>query len=163
MAMINPLHEEFGQFHFALEATQTPNRYRLKRFPRFGSVYTFMLPHDGIVTLTSYDPNCHLPEPRYLQLHAAIGNILHASGRAEKIEELIRDLGETGSLTLSKDGSTNVGDLLSVSRLSLLASNSRPMNSKVGQPSCHCKGCHSRQEGQTQYSNPCKSESLNSS
>ena len=83
------------------------------------------------MTLTSHDPNCHLPEPLYLQLHAAIGNILHASGRVDKIEKLIGDLRETGGLGLSKDGSTNVGYLLSVSQLSLLASDSHPIHSKV--------------------------------
>ncbi|CAI7635089.1 unnamed protein product [Penicillium viridicatum] len=132
MMMIAPLHEEFARFHFVLEATETPNRYRLKQFPRFASDYTtIFFPRDGIVTLTSHDPNCHLPEPLYLQLHTAIGNILHASGRVDKIEKLIGDLRETGGFGLSKDGSTNVGDLLSVSQLSLLASDSRPIHSKV--------------------------------
>lgn len=41
-----------------------------------------------------------IPEHRYLQLHAAIGNVLHA--RVEKIGKLIRDLGETGGLALSR-------------------------------------------------------------
>lgn len=122
MSLITPLYEEFGRFHFVLEATLTPNWYRLKHFPRFASVYRFLLPRDGIVTLTNYDHDHHLPEPLYLKLHAAIGNILHASGRAERIENLLRDLRETDGLVLAKDGSTNVGDLLSVSRLSLLAS-----------------------------------------
>lgn len=85
------------------------------------------------MTLTSNDPDCHLSEHRYLQLYAAVGNILHASGWVENIGKLIRDLGETGGLALSKDGSTNVGDLLSVSRLSLLASDSHPIYSKVEQ------------------------------
>jgi hypothetical protein len=40
MLMIPPLREEFGLFHFVLEDTPTPNRYRLKLFPRFASIYT---------------------------------------------------------------------------------------------------------------------------
>ena len=39
-----------------------------------------------------------------------------ASGRAEVIEKLLRDLG------LARDGSINIGDLLSVSRLSIPSS-----------------------------------------
>ncbi|KAJ5871705.1 uncharacterized protein N7529_004058 [Penicillium soppii] len=133
MMMLTPLHEEFGLFHFVLEDTPTLDRYRLKLFPRFASIYTSLLPRDRVITLTSHDPLFHLPRAEHLQLHAAIGNILHASGRAESIEKLIRDLGETGGSALSKDGSTNISDLLSVSHLSLLASNSRPTDSKVQQ------------------------------
>ncbi|OQE96248.1 hypothetical protein PENNAL_c0001G06524 [Penicillium nalgiovense] len=131
--MLAPLHVEFGLFHFVFETTSIPNRYRLKSFPRFSSVYALFLPHDRVVTFTTHGHDYDLPEPRYLQLHAAIGNILYASSRAERIEKLMRDLGGTGGLALSKDGSTNIGDLLSVSQLSLLASNSRPTDSKVQQ------------------------------
>jgi hypothetical protein len=139
MMMITPLHEEFGLFHLVLEDTPTPNRYRLKLFPRFASIYTPLLPSNRVITLTSHDPLFHLPGAKHLQLHAAIGNILHASGRAESIEKLIRDLGETGGSALSKDGSTNISDLLSVSHLSLLASNSRPTDSKVQQQRAHAR------------------------
>jgi hypothetical protein len=132
MMMLTPLHEEFGLFHFVLEDTPTPNRYRLKLFPRFGSAYARLLP-SNFVTLTSHDPRFHLPGAKHLQLHAAIGNILHASGRAESIGKLIRDLRETGGSALSKDGSTSISDLFSVSHLSLLASNSRPTQSNVQQ------------------------------
>ncbi|KAJ5790583.1 uncharacterized protein N7518_007594, partial [Penicillium psychrosexuale] len=78
------------------------------------------LRRDGfrIVTLTSHDGRFPLPEVQYLQLHAAVGNILHASGRAESIEKLIRHLEESDSSVLAKDGSTNISDLLSVSDLS---------------------------------------------
>ncbi|KAL5333617.1 hypothetical protein BJX70DRAFT_380426 [Aspergillus crustosus] len=133
MMMVTPIHEEFGRFHFVLEDTPTPNRYRLKVFPRFASLYIPLLPSNRFVILTSHDPLFPLPRAKNLQLHAAIGNILHASGRAESIEKLIRDLGETGGSALSKDGSTNISDLLSVSNLSLLASSSRPTDSKEQQ------------------------------
>ncbi|KXG48990.1 uncharacterized protein PGRI_028600 [Penicillium griseofulvum] len=133
MMMTTPIHEEFGLFHFVFEDTTTPNCYHLKLFPRFGSGYIPLLPSNRIVTLTSHDPRFSLPRAKHLQLHAAIGNILHASGRGEKIEKLIRDLEEVGGSALSKDGSTNISDLLSVTHLSLLASNSRPTESKVPQ------------------------------
>ena len=58
----------------------------------------------------------------YLAVHAAIGNILHASGRAEVIGKLLYDLGNAGGLGLANDGSTNIGDLLSMTRLSTLSS-----------------------------------------
>lgn len=124
MMMINPLHVEFGAFHFILEPTSTPDRYHLKTFPSFASVYSIHLPHDRVVILKSHDPDFPLPAVKHLQLHAAIGNILHASGRAKIFEKLTRDLDAS---VISKDGSTDLGNLLSVSVLSLLASDSRSL------------------------------------
>lgn len=119
MMMMAFLHREFGDFNFVLEATGTVNRYRIKTFPRFSSVLLHNLPRDGIVTITSNDGRFPLPEPHLIAVHAAIGNILHLSGRGEKIQHLKRDL-EDMSGPLARDGSTNIGDLLSVSELSLL-------------------------------------------
>ncbi|KAJ5804242.1 uncharacterized protein N7518_000545 [Penicillium psychrosexuale] len=120
MMMLSPLHEEFGHFRFVFEASETPNRYRLKMFPNFSSYLTQLLPRN-IVTITSRDHHYRLPSPIILAVHAAIGNILHASGRADIFEKLMYDFRDTGCL-LAKDGSTNIGGLLSVSRLSVLSS-----------------------------------------
>ncbi|KAJ5675368.1 hypothetical protein N7462_008265 [Penicillium macrosclerotiorum] len=122
MIMITPLQEEFGRFRFVLEDTPTPNRYRIKLSPRFASIYTPLLPSNMVITLTSHDHRFHLPKAKYLQFHTAIGNILDASGRAEGIEKLIRDLGDTSSPALANDGSTNIGDLLSISHTYFAAS-----------------------------------------
>jgi hypothetical protein len=122
MMMLSSLHVEFGNFEVIFEATETPNRYRLKTFPTFSSYFLSSLPSDKVVTLTCCDNRYPLPNPIYLAVHAAIGNILHASGRAEVIDKLVRDLGDAGGLGLAKDGSTNIGDLLSVSQLSILSS-----------------------------------------
>lgn len=112
MMMVEPFHGEFGRFHFVLEATSTPHQYHIRTFPRFSSVCEFSLPKDRLVSLTNQYPRVDLPRAVHLELHAAIGNILHASRRAETIEKLIRDLGETGG-SLSQDGSTNISNLLS--------------------------------------------------
>lgn len=122
MMMISPFHEEFEHFRFIFEATETPNRYRLKTFPCFASGYAQFLPHDNIVTFSSHDNHYALPNAIHLAVHAAIGNILHATSRGRKIEKLMRDLEDHGSLGLAKDGSTKVSDLLSVSSLSILSS-----------------------------------------
>jgi hypothetical protein len=133
MMMVNAFHGEFGRFHFVLEATSTPHQYPIKSFPCLASVCELALPRDRLVLLTNQYPRVDLPGAVHLKLHAAIGKILHASGRAETIERLIRDLGETGGSVLSQDGSTNISNLLSVSCLSLLASSSRPTDRKVKQ------------------------------
>lgn len=125
MMMLQPLHQQFGSFHLVLESTMTPNRYRVKTFPSFPPVYLYHLLPERVITLTSHDRRYPLPAAKYLELHAAIGNILHASGRGELIEKLMRDLGDNGGTitVLRKDGNMDLGALLSVSGLSLLASN----------------------------------------
>lgn len=49
-------------------------------------------------------PDLRVPDPRYLQLHAACSKIAHASGAAEFIEEFLADYEELK--TLSRDGSS---------------------------------------------------------
>ncbi|KAF7121679.1 hypothetical protein CNMCM5793_009151 [Aspergillus hiratsukae] len=53
-----------------------------------------------------------LPSPKLLQLHCAVANILHATGRGEKLGRILRDYGATGAL--ARDGSTIISELLSV-------------------------------------------------
>ncbi|PYI03832.1 hypothetical protein BO78DRAFT_274935, partial [Aspergillus sclerotiicarbonarius CBS 121057] len=115
------LHHEFTSFNFILEPTSTPNQYHFKPLPSFSTVYLPMLPNNGtelVVTLTSHDGRYRPPDPVLLAFHAAIGNILHLSGRGEIIKDLKRDLEDMDRL--ASDGSTRIGDLLSVSKLSLL-------------------------------------------
>jgi hypothetical protein len=127
MTLIPPLHSQFGQFRFVLEETETPSQYRVKKFSTFASYYASMLPQT--VSFTNHDPQHDLPNRELVAVHAAIGNILHASGRAEVIEKLVKDLGECGGM-LARDGSTNVGDLLSVSMLSRLSSASNSIKAE---------------------------------
>jgi hypothetical protein len=54
------------------------------------------------------------PNPTFFAVHAAIGNILHLTGRGETIEKLTRDLSDNSAL-LAHDGHCA---LLSVSKLS---------------------------------------------
>lgn len=119
MMVFQPFHREFREFNFVFEATETLHRYRIKTFPRLSSVLLMHLPPDRLVTFTNHDERYSLPDPIILQIHSAIGNILHLTGRGEKIELLKRDLEEMGQ-GLARDGSTPIGDLLSVSSLSLL-------------------------------------------
>lgn len=62
-----------------------------------------------------------LPDPALLKIHACIGNFLHISGQAEIIDKVLKDLEDCGGL--APDGSSNLEDLLAVSRLSLLPTN----------------------------------------
>ncbi|KAJ5668697.1 hypothetical protein N7462_009767 [Penicillium macrosclerotiorum] len=116
--MVAPLHVEFGKFHFILEQTASENRYTVKRFNNFAKLCEIFL--SETVSFSSHNTSYALPSPELIALHAAVGNILHASGQAEKIEKLLRDLADTR--TIAWDGSTNLGALLSVSQLSLYTS-----------------------------------------
>jgi hypothetical protein len=125
MMMVDPFYSEFTRFHFVLEATSTPHQYHIKTFPRLASVCRLALRRDRLVSLANEYPQVDLPGAIHLELHAAIGNILHASGRAETVKKILRDLGETDGV-LSQDGSMKITNLISVTSLSLLASSSAP-------------------------------------
>lgn len=64
-----------------------------------------------------------VPNKSLLAVHAAVGEILHASGHGERIEETMKRLEGSDSHALATDGSTNVEELLSITGLSLLATN----------------------------------------
>ena len=116
------LHQEFGRFSFILEETNVSGRYRVKTFSQFRN--TFLRPHmPESVIIASHDPRYPAPNKSLLAVHAAVGNILHATGHGELIAKTMKHLGGSGSHALAKDGSTNVEELLSVTGLSLLAIN----------------------------------------
>ena len=142
MMMLLALHPDFGDFKLIFEATDTPHRYRIKTFDGFSTVYFPHLPQADTygrryVQFRSHDTNFPLPNPLFLAVHAAIGNILHATGRGEEIDQLLNDLEGAGSSGLARDGSTNIGDLLSVSRLSVLSEDrnrSQPSTDNAAKP-----------------------------
>ncbi|KAI9925089.1 hypothetical protein ASPWEDRAFT_72238 [Aspergillus wentii DTO 134E9] len=118
------LHGEFGAFNWTLEATETVNYYTIKTFPRLPTILQFHLPANRSIQLKSHDGRWPLPDPSLLAVHAAIANILNATGRGEEIDRILRDYGESGGL--SADGRTDVSQLLSVSDLAVLASSWKP-------------------------------------
>lgn len=115
------LHSIFGQFGLIFEATGTAHRYRIKTFPDTPTGPIRDLPRNRYVKFRVHKGSWELPDPKLLEIHAAIGNFLHMSGQAEIIDKLLKDFEECGGLAPS--GSTNIEDLLAVSGLSLLPSN----------------------------------------
>jgi hypothetical protein len=104
--LLAPLHTEFGEFHLVFEETETANKYWIKTYEKFAGAYSCHLPGTRVVTFTSHDARYAVPNPHLLALHAAIGNILSASGRGERIKKLVRNPGSGGS-GLASDDSTN--------------------------------------------------------
>ncbi|KAE8354014.1 hypothetical protein BDV28DRAFT_131886 [Aspergillus coremiiformis] len=109
ISMASALHRDFSTFAFVLEQTQVPNSYRVKTFPRFQTFHLRFVP--AFITIASH-PQYDSPSRNLLAVHAAVGNILHATGRDERIKERMH-LRHNGT-----DG-TNVEDL-SLSDLSLV-------------------------------------------
>ncbi|KAL1969865.1 hypothetical protein VTN77DRAFT_7374 [Rasamsonia byssochlamydoides] len=115
MSLVAALHTEFGRFNFALESTAEENTYVIRTYPGFQRGLIRDLPppnanNERLVTFKKHGNNCDLPSPVLLDTHAAIAKILHASGKAEDIERILRDREETRCL--APDGSTDIERLL---------------------------------------------------
>ncbi|KAF9513999.1 hypothetical protein BS47DRAFT_1454960 [Hydnum rufescens UP504] len=80
---------------------KVPNKYRVGAFPEC-LLTLFGLPRE--VVFASSDPLPPLPNPRYLEMHAAAAKVAHLSGAAEYIEKTLRDLEEVK--VLAADGSS---------------------------------------------------------
>ncbi|KAH9175942.1 hypothetical protein EDB89DRAFT_1847074 [Lactarius sanguifluus] len=59
---------------------------------------------EAVITLTSEDPRLPLPNPDYLEIHAACCRVAHLSGAGEYMDKVLEDLEDTR--VLSEDGST---------------------------------------------------------
>ncbi|KAI9785193.1 MAG: hypothetical protein M1839_000831 [Geoglossum umbratile] len=112
MTICAAFHTLFGRLNLCLEPTATTNRYRVKKYRGFPSIFNNLLPSDSFVTFTAHDGRFPLPDPKLLSLHASIGAVLHASGMAEIIQKVLEDRKELHCL--AADGSTQVGMLLLV-------------------------------------------------
>ncbi|KAJ5587165.1 uncharacterized protein N7459_002930 [Penicillium hispanicum] len=115
------LHKEFGQFRVIFEETGVAHQYRIKTFPDAVTDAIQNLPRNRLVRFRVHKENWELPDPALLKIHACIGNFLYMSGQAEIIDKVLKDFENCDGL--APDGSSNLEDLLAVSRLSLLPTN----------------------------------------
>ncbi|GIJ88851.1 hypothetical protein Asppvi_007779 [Aspergillus pseudoviridinutans] len=118
MTLSLPLHTQFRRFSLALEQeTGSINQYRVKTFCGFATAHRAELPASGTIRMTGHD-GFPLASPILLQVHCAVASILHATGEGAKIARVLRDYDATGGL--ASDGSTNVSQLLSLTKLALV-------------------------------------------
>ncbi|KAJ5121468.1 uncharacterized protein N7515_009429 [Penicillium bovifimosum] len=108
-------------FRLIFEATGVAHQYRIKTFPDTATAPIRDLPRNRLVKFKVHKGSWELPDSNLLGIHACIGNFLHMSGQAEIIDKVLKDFEDCGDLAPS--GSINIGDLLAVSGLSLLPSN----------------------------------------
>lgn len=109
----------FGKFMIALEPTDTLNTYKIRTFGPWVRSYSFYLPASRTITLRSHDGREPLPSPVLLGAHAAIAEILYATGRGETVDQSLNDYRSAGGM--AEDGRTDISNLLSIGGLSLMA------------------------------------------
>ncbi|KAL1967979.1 hypothetical protein VTN77DRAFT_2396 [Rasamsonia byssochlamydoides] len=120
MTLYDTVHSAFGKFTLAFEPTSSSpfdesNEYKVLTFGRkYPTVLDIHLPQpnahgDRIVKFEKY-ADVDLPSPVLLQIHAALANILHASGTAEYIDKVMEEREEIQCL--ASNGSTNIQRLL---------------------------------------------------
>ncbi|PGH06438.1 hypothetical protein AJ79_06528 [Helicocarpus griseus UAMH5409] len=107
--VVETVHSTFGRFDLALEpiAGQS-NLYNIIVW-QDGAVGHILplLPNNRIARLSNHgDPSVPLPDPYFFEVHLVISRILHASGLARLLTELLEDYCEFHSL--ASDGSTNI-------------------------------------------------------
>jgi len=111
LTMANLLHTSFDQLDLWLEAVPgQPNTYLVRAAH---DILSRELPIS--VTFQSQHPDLELPDPRYLEMHAACCRVAHMSGAAGYLDDILDDLDEGKTRVLSEDGSS--GKLLDFSLL----------------------------------------------
>jgi len=107
------LHRKFGNFVFAFEATDIKHSYRIKCYrPNLLSLT------QTSVTFHQHDSRYALPAPELLEIHATVARILHASGKAQEIDKVLRDRDEIS--VLAANGTTDIASILATTSLSRL-------------------------------------------
>ncbi|KAF7174205.1 hypothetical protein CNMCM5623_006690 [Aspergillus felis] len=109
MTLAAPIHKDFGSLRIAFVPTDTENTYEIKMYPRHQTFFDQY--YKKLVTFTKQSDS-ELPSRALLETHAAIAEILHASGQGKQIDELLYDWDTLRCL--ASDGSTDLQSLLSL-------------------------------------------------
>ena len=96
---------QFSFDQLSAEHIAIPNQYVVRVYrrglipgaPKNGTVVRF-------IDYRNQEDTQDLPNPKYLALHAAISGIIHMSGAAEHIDNILRDMDDIH--VLASDGST---------------------------------------------------------
>ncbi|GAD98177.1 predicted protein [Paecilomyces variotii No. 5] len=114
MTLYQSAHTDFRNFTLALEPAEAPNVYKILRFEGQSTFVTVFLPSPNsrgyrIVRFQKY-ADVDLPNPTLLETHAALAKILHASGMAKHIDDILEE--REDMCGLASDGTTDIGRLL---------------------------------------------------
>ncbi|KIK52697.1 hypothetical protein GYMLUDRAFT_250957 [Collybiopsis luxurians FD-317 M1] len=100
MTLALQIYDTFDRLELWLEATDNEHEYIVKAINE--NDFLLRTTVHGPIKLTSSDPNVPLPNPQFLEFHAAACKIAHLSGIAEHIENVLRDYERIG--VLAEDG-----------------------------------------------------------
>lgn len=110
MTLTHSYHGGFGKFELFFEpVSEKRDTYEIKSLDPIVQARS-ELPIVRTFLLTENRP-IEPPSPQLLLLHRAIAHVLYLSGAGEYIDQIIRDLEETG---VRADGSTDLGRLVNV-------------------------------------------------
>jgi hypothetical protein len=110
LTLTHDLHTLFGNFELAFEPVQDQlHTYKID----YVTTNRMLRGHNLPVTRTLYtNPyrNIEPPSPQLLEIHRAIGHILHLSAAGEYVNEFIRDMEDLEEGEVCSNGSTRIAD-----------------------------------------------------
>lgn len=107
------MHKFFGNFEifFKRVADDTADTYQIQAFHPFLAAQLQFPIRRTLFSHPSIDP----PLERLLELHSAIGHVLHLSGAGDYINDILRSMEDGG--VVREDGSTQLGALVNAALL----------------------------------------------
>lgn len=106
ITLTSALHAFFGNFKVVFEPTEEKHKYIIRSL-----LHPSILPDFPVTCTLNLTENRTIepPSPRLLALHRAIANIMHLSGAAGYVDEILRDMEFKDTRA---DGSTELGYLV---------------------------------------------------
>ncbi|KAI9927220.1 hypothetical protein MW887_003605 [Aspergillus wentii] len=106
------IHTQFRRFQLAFVATGVANEYKIKVYDDFPTAYRTFVQDSVTFRNAEGDDNESLPNPKFLECHYRLVEILHLSGMGEYIEKNLRDWEELRDASVGEqvqeDGSTDL-------------------------------------------------------
>ncbi|KAI9042192.1 HNH endonuclease signature motif containing protein [Aspergillus affinis] len=105
LTLAHKYHRLFGDFQICFEPTGIPNQYTIESIQQFACLRDSLFP---VTRTLTFSPTIDAPSPRLLAIHHIIAQIIHLSGVATYLDEILQDLEVQG---VKEDGSTHLGHL----------------------------------------------------
>ncbi|KKK23942.1 hypothetical protein P175DRAFT_0438077 [Aspergillus ochraceoroseus IBT 24754] len=112
LTLTHDLHRLFGNFEVAFEPAQNQaHTYRIDYMKTKRIWRAYKLPVTRKLYVTP-DRNIEPPSPQLLEIHRAIGHILHLSAAGEYIDRVIQDMENLQVGPVCSDGSSRIGEYI---------------------------------------------------
>ncbi|RAK95703.1 HNH endonuclease signature motif containing protein [Aspergillus ibericus CBS 121593] len=112
LTLTHDLHRLFGNFEVAFEPVQNQaHTYKIDYVKTKRIWRSYKLPIIRKLYITP-DRNIEPPSPELLEIHRAIGRILHLSAAGEHIDRVIQDMENLKGGPVCSDGSSRIGEYI---------------------------------------------------